>query len=126
MLVMCEEAAGMAKRFIRGIDVNPETLGRKLIEKVGPGGNFLQEDHTHKYFRKDHWIPTLMDRQSRDAWKSEGRKTMGDRIKKKIRHILETHKVPPLNDSIVEEITRLRRTGEQELVEYAPKTRRSS
>jgi len=115
MLVMGDEVAGMVKRFLRGVEVNPETLAREVIEKVGPGGHFLQEDHTLKYFRKEHWIPTLMARQPRDAWEREGRKTMGKRIQEKIRHILESHKVPPLADSVLEEMNRLKREGEKEL-----------
>jgi trimethylamine:corrinoid methyltransferase-like protein len=31
----------VAKRFIEGIRVDPETLDRDVIEKVGPGGHYL-------------------------------------------------------------------------------------
>ena len=119
MLVMGDEVIGMVKRFLQGIEVNPETLAREVIEKVGPGGNFLQEDHTYQYFRKEHWIPTLMARQKYDAWEKEGRKTMGDRIKEKIQDILETHKVPPLADSTLRELGRLKEEGERELTQDA-------
>ena len=115
MLVMGDEVAGMVKQFLRGIDVTRETLAREVIEKVGPGGNFLQEDHTFRHFQKEHWVPTLLDRQRRDVWEKEGRKTMGDRIQEKIRHILETHKVPELPGSVVGELDRLKKEGEKEL-----------
>jgi trimethylamine--corrinoid protein Co-methyltransferase len=115
MLVMGDEVIGMVKRFVQGIEVNADTLARDLIARVGPGGNFLQEDHTHRHFRREHWIPSLMARQQYDAWEAEGRKTMGDRIREKIRHILETHRVPSLPDSVLQELDRLKRTGEREL-----------
>lgn len=115
MLVMGDEVIGMVKRFIQGIEVNSETLAREIIEKVGPGGNFLQEDHTYQYFRKEHWIPTLMARQKYDTWEKEGGKSMSDRVQEKIRHILETHKVPPLADSTLTELGRLKKEGEREL-----------
>jgi len=121
MLVMSDEAIGMIKRFLQGVEVNSETLAREVIEKVGPAGNFLLEDHTHKYFRKEHWIPTLMARESYDEWEDKGRKTMGERVQEKIRTILETHKASPLADSILEELGRIKKEGEEELIRLASK-----
>jgi trimethylamine--corrinoid protein Co-methyltransferase len=115
MLVMGDEIVGMVRRFLRGVEVNAETLAREVIEKVGPGGNFLQEDHTVNHFRPEHWIPGLMDRQAREVWEATGAKTMGDRIRDKIRHILESHKAPSLSDAVLQELERLRKEGVQEL-----------
>jgi trimethylamine--corrinoid protein Co-methyltransferase len=115
MLVMGDEVIGMVKRFLQGIAVNPETLAREVIQKVGPGGNFLQEDHTVQYFRKEHWMPTMMARQKYDFWEREGRKTLGDRIQEKIRGILETHTVPSLPDPILGELEQIKREGQKEL-----------
>jgi trimethylamine--corrinoid protein Co-methyltransferase len=56
-----------------------------------------------------------MARQTFDAWANEGQKTMGDRIQEKIRAILETHKVPPLSDSVLEELEHIKKEGEKEL-----------
>jgi trimethylamine--corrinoid protein Co-methyltransferase len=117
MLVMGDEIVAMVKRFLRGVEVNSETLAREVIEKVGPGGNFLQEDHTLKHFRAEHWIPSLMDRQAREAWETTGAKTMGDRIRNKIRHLLETHRAPALSDTVLKELERLRKEGTKEIVD---------
>ncbi|KLU62707.1 trimethylamine methyltransferase (MTTB) [Peptococcaceae bacterium CEB3] len=38
MLVMSNELIGMAKRFVRGIRVNKETLATQVVDQVGPGG----------------------------------------------------------------------------------------
>lgn len=119
MLVLGDEVIGMVKRFIQGIEVNPDTLAREIIEKVGPGGNFLQEEHTLHHFRNEHWIPSLMARQKYETWKQEGQKTMGKRVQEKIRKILETHKVSPLTDSLLGELDRLKKEGERELVRKA-------
>jgi trimethylamine---corrinoid protein Co-methyltransferase len=119
MLVMGDEVIGMVKRFIQGIEVNPDTLAREVIEKVGPGGNFLQEEHTLHHFRKEHWIPSLMARQKYETWKQEGQKTMGKRVQEKIRQILENHRLPSLADSVLGELDRLKKEGERELVRKA-------
>jgi trimethylamine--corrinoid protein Co-methyltransferase len=111
-----DDIVGMVRRFLRGVEVNADTLVREVIEKVGPGGNFLQEDHNVKYFRTEHWVPSLMDRQAREAWETTGAKTMGDRIRDKVRHILQTHKAPALSDAVLNELERLRRKGTKEIV----------
>jgi trimethylamine--corrinoid protein Co-methyltransferase len=54
-----------------------------------------------KYFKDEIWYPTLMDRQNIDRWKQAGEKTMGDRIKEKVQHILSTHKPTPLPDDVI-------------------------
>ena len=58
-----------------------------------------------------------MDRQAREAWESAGAKTMGDRIRDKIRHVLQTHKVPALSDAVLKELERLRKEGAKEIVD---------
>ena len=62
MLVITNEVIAMVKRIMRGIEVNEESLALDVINKVGPGGNFLLEEHTLHHFRKELWHPELMDR----------------------------------------------------------------
>ena len=107
MLVMCDEIIGMVKRIIRGVRVDKETLAVDLIDAVGPGGNFLAEDHTYKHFKKEFWFPTLMDRSKHDAWSAAGKPTLADRISDKVKDIVENHQVAPLPDDVREEIARI-------------------
>ena len=115
MLVLGDEAAGMVERLIRGIDVNAGTLARDLIHKVGPGGNFLQEEHTLNNFRKELWIPSLMSRETCDAWRDRGAKDVSARAREKIVEILETHKVTPLPDRVVAALERIKQMAIKEL-----------
>jgi trimethylamine--corrinoid protein Co-methyltransferase len=117
MLVLGDEVVGMAKRFIRGIEVTPDTLARDVIQKVGPGGNFLQEEHTFRHFRQELWMPTLMSRQPYDSWQQEGSKDMGVRVQEKVKEILESHKAPPLPDNTLSALEKLKLDGEKELTE---------
>ncbi len=115
MLVMGDEVIGMAKRFIRGVDVNAEMLARSVIEEVGPGGHFLQEDHTLRHFRQELWMPSLLTRQHSAIWREAGAKDMAQRVREKVREIVEGHEAPPLPDETVAALERLRRRGEKEL-----------
>jgi len=115
MLVLGDEAIGMARRFIRGIEMNAETLARSVIEQVGPGGHFLQEEHTLHHFRWELWMPSLLTRDHYDRWQEQGAKDMARRIQDKVREIIETHQAPPLSDKTVDALDRIVRQAEDEL-----------
>ncbi len=96
MLVMSNEVIGMAKRILSGVTVTPETLAVDVIERVGPGGHYLTEEHTLQHFKTELWFPTLMDRQMRRGWEASGRKTMAERVRAKVKDILEHHQPLPI------------------------------
>ena len=103
-LVMMDEAVGYAKRVLGGIEVTSETLALDWIDEIGPGGSFLDTEHTLKHFRSEFWYPTLIDRQMREAWESSGGKGMRDRVQEKLDQILDDHEVAPLSPGVRSEI----------------------
>jgi trimethylamine--corrinoid protein Co-methyltransferase len=115
-LVLGDENIGMAKRFIRGIEVNREALARELIEKVGPGGHFLEEKHTLEHFKNELWMPGLMTRAAREDWQSQGAKDMATRIHEKLRDIVESHQAPSLPDKTLAALNAVKHKGEKELI----------
>lgn len=115
MLVMGNEVIGMAKRFIRGIEVTRETLARDVIEQVGPGGHYLMEDHTYDHFRDQLWAPNLLARQNYDDWQQAGAKDMTQRLREKVAALVESHQVPPLPDKTAAALERLKLKGTEEL-----------
>ncbi len=96
MLVLGDEAIGMTRRFIRGIEVTPETLARGVVEQVGPGGHYLSEEHTLRHFRDELWMPSLLTRQEHSLWLEAGAKDMPQRIRERLEQIRDTHAAPPL------------------------------
>ena len=96
MLVMSNEVIGMAKRILGGVTVTPETLAVDVIERVGPGGHYLTEEHTRQHFKTELWFPALMDRQQRRGWEASGEKTMAERVRAKVKDILEHHEPLPI------------------------------
>lgn len=91
--VMDDELIAMARIVESGIEVNEETMAVDVINNVGPGGHYLYEDHTMKWFRK-HWQPTLMDRNSYESWQESGEKTMKDRVIEKTRDLIKNYEGP--------------------------------
>lgn len=90
-LVACNEGIGLVKRLIQGIEVSPETLAVDLIDKVGPGGNFITQKHTAKHMRKEMWFPELFNRSNYDTWEAEGSLTLGNKARDKALKILASH-----------------------------------
>jgi trimethylamine---corrinoid protein Co-methyltransferase len=107
-LVLDDEIIGMVKRFMRGIEVNDETLAVDVIDHVGPGGHFLGEEHTINHFKEQTWFPTLINRNRYDGWKTMDKGTsMGDRVKEKLINILEGEGAPALPDDVLEKIDKI-------------------
>jgi trimethylamine--corrinoid protein Co-methyltransferase len=93
ILLLADEIQDLIKHIMKGIDVNEETLALDMVHKVGPGGNFLAEDHTLKHFRS-FWNPRLFSRQVMQP--GESGPSLSERLNKKAKEIIETHQVPPL------------------------------
>lgn len=111
-LVMCDEIIAMVKRIMGGIEVNRDTLAVEVLEKVGPGGHFLSEEHTLRHF-KEHYRSKLIDRQNYDAWMESGALTMGDRMKAKVQQILAEYQPEPLPEDVQHELERIVRRADE-------------
>jgi len=98
--VIDNEIIGMVERALRGIEVNEDTLALEVIDKVGPGGNFLAEPHTVAHMRSEFFFPKLSDRSRREKWLAEGGKDARQRAREIAINILATHKPLPIPSHI--------------------------
>jgi len=87
-LVIDNEILGMVHRAVRGIEVNEQTLALEAIRAAGPGGNFVANRHTRKYMHKEHYIPSLSNRERRDVWAAGGSKATAERAHEVVRDVL--------------------------------------
>ena len=98
-VVITDEIIGMVKRYIQGIKVDKNTLALDVIEKVGPGGNFLGQDHTFKNFKSEMFMPNLIDRNVYAKWHDAGAKTLETRVNEKVKEILSSYEPEPIDDA---------------------------
>ncbi|MDD5687372.1 MAG: trimethylamine methyltransferase family protein [Elusimicrobia bacterium] len=106
-LVICNEVIAMTKRILKNFQINSDTLAIDLINEVGPGGHFMDKDHTLKHFKDGIWYPELFDRNKRQQWSNEGSTTMCDRAHLKLNKILSEHKVESLDSAVEKEINKI-------------------
>ncbi len=95
MIALTDELVGMTDHLIKGIEVTEETLLVDEIDRVGPGGNYLDSKVTLKHYR-DYWFPTLLDRKRRQQWLDKGSLTLGQRLNAKVIKIINEHQPQPL------------------------------
>ena len=112
-LVIDNEIAGYIKRMLQGFEVTKETIALDVIKEVGINGNFLQHAHTAENFRKEFWIPDLMERMPFEAWNRQNVKGLESKAKARALKILKNHHPQPLSveqmsdiDEIVKEAYR--------------------
>jgi len=70
------EIIGMVYRVLSGIRVNKGTLGLDVIEQVGPGGNYIMEEHTVEHMMEEFFYPSLSVRCNFDIWQERGHPDM--------------------------------------------------
>ncbi|WP_148137211.1 trimethylamine methyltransferase family protein [Candidatus Formimonas warabiya] len=101
LIVLCNEIINMVRPMRRGIKMDEEQMALGLITKVGPGGQYITEEHTFKFFR-DFWYPELLDRSM-----FGGGKSLKDKINDKLKTIIESHELPVLGDDKLKELKKL-------------------
>jgi trimethylamine--corrinoid protein Co-methyltransferase len=99
--VIDNEMLGMTMRAVRGIEVDDDTLALDAIDRVGPGGHYLADEHTLRYMRTEHYYPSaVFDRQGRDEWEEDGSLDAWGRAKDLAREILTEHHPEPLDPDV--------------------------
>jgi trimethylamine--corrinoid protein Co-methyltransferase len=99
--VLDNEMLGMVMRAVEGIEVNEETLALDVIDRVGPGGHFLMEEHTMRHMRSELYYPSpIFDRKKRELWEQDGASDAWERAREAARRILEEHQAEPLGSDL--------------------------
>jgi len=105
----------MSRQAHRGIPTHDEAWLDEIIQKVGPGGNFLGEKSTIKNMRSGEWlIPRLGVHDTEGSWERSGRKDVLDEAREKVDQILKTHKPLPLEDDVQDELDKIYKKAQEE------------
>ncbi len=107
MMVATDEIIDRVKRILRGIPVTDGTKALDVMDEVGPGGHYLDHDHTYSRFKTEIWRPTLTDRQNWENWEKAGSKTYRQRCNDKVIQILEAETEPLMDEAMYKELRRI-------------------
>ena len=114
-LVIDVEMFRMSKQSHRGIPTQDEAWLDEVIQKAGPGGNFLGEKSTIKNIRSGEWlIPHLGVHDTKKSWEKSGRKDVLDEAREKVDQILKTYKPLPLDDDVQDELDKIYKKAQEQ------------
>ena len=102
--VIDDEIIGMVKRMVKGIQTDSDALAFDVIKKVGPGGNFVLEDHTVEHMMDEFFYPDLGVRCNFDIWEQRARPDMLSRANERVKKILEDGQEGLLDQNLLVEI----------------------
>ena len=104
-MVLVNEIIEMVHGYMGGIRVDEDRLALQLMDTVGPGGNFLMEDHTMTYFREI-WYSKLFDRSTLNQWRAKGKPEFHERLHEQTEKLMQ-HEPEPLPQEVLREINRM-------------------
>lgn len=113
-MVIDDELIGTLRRLNQKVDLDEESLAAELIAEVGPGGHFLDKEHTLRYFKRA-YRPKIFSRMQLEEWKSEGAKNLNERARERLNIILSEHQAPLLPENVIMEINSIVKEADREI-----------
>lgn len=104
-MVLVDELVGWAQKFMKGIDVNQETLALDVIQELGPGRDFIAHAHTARHFREVLYS-NIFERQPYDRWKEAGSMSFEQRLQRLTLKKMEKEPTP-WKDDIIRELDKI-------------------
>ncbi len=95
-LVIDNEICGMARRLVAGIGQHEEPMALGAFEELGPDLLFLSLPHTRRWYRKEHTLPSVLDRDPYQAWEAAGRTSIVDKAHADVAKRLAAFRAEPL------------------------------
>ena len=90
MLVLCDEIAGSLKTFVKGVDVDEETLAVDVTRRGYKDHSFMMDEHTLSHMRTALWQPSIFQRATREQWSQSGSVQAIKRIRERVTELLHS------------------------------------
>jgi len=105
-MLLDAEIYDIALDWTNGFRISEEDIALDVILEVGPGGHFLDSEHTLTNM-KEIWRTSLMNRRNWDAWEAAGRPDPAVAAEAEVRRILAEHHPEPVAPEIATELQRI-------------------
>lgn len=100
-LVIDNDLVGSVRCLLNGFEVSDETLAVEIIKQVGPGGSFLENEHTLHHIRDVSDPSKLWSRLNWDAVHTEGAELLEEKARQTALKILQREPEPKLSSDQV-------------------------
>jgi trimethylamine--corrinoid protein Co-methyltransferase len=96
------ENLAMFAHFLRGFEINEETLALDMIAEVGPGGHHFGTSHTQARFSTEFYESFLSDRLGYQTWAEAGGFDTAQRANLVWKELLAQYETPPIDPGLAE------------------------
>jgi trimethylamine--corrinoid protein Co-methyltransferase len=105
-LVIDNEICGMTYKFLRGIGRRDEPIALDLLKSLISDQQLLDHEHTLRWFRTEHFLPSqVIDRSNFDDWSGSGKTSIGQRALVRVNELIEKYPGISLEPAIQTELT---------------------
>jgi trimethylamine--corrinoid protein Co-methyltransferase len=106
-LLIDDEICGLAYRLLAGIAQRDEPIAAPLFETIDPEAKFLVHEHTRLWYRREHSLARLADRDTYETWAAAGAKTMADRARSEVKRMLAEPQAGRAEEGLAAELRRI-------------------
>lgn len=102
--VIDNEIISYVKRYLKGVEVNEDTLAIELSREVGISGSFLDQYHTLENFKDEFFLPDILNREVRENWMAHGSRTLTQVAEEKVAKLMERDVENGLDENQIREL----------------------
>jgi trimethylamine--corrinoid protein Co-methyltransferase len=116
-MIIDTELFRMCKQAHRGIVSDDDKWLDDVINRVGPGGHFLDQLSSVRAVRGDEWYYSQLGvHTSFEEWEAAGKPKLVAEASDKVDHILSSHQPLPLDEEIDRELDRIKKRASDNLL----------
>jgi len=93
------DVCGALHAYLKGFEVNEETLGFDALAEGGPGAHMFGAQHTLRHYQSAYWDSGLNDDQPWESWDEQGGEDSMVRANRKWKQVLRAYEAPPLDQA---------------------------
>lgn len=91
------DVLGALHAYMKGIEVNDDTLGVEALAERGPGEHLFATEHTLRHYKTAYWDSELDDNQPWETWDEQGGIDAATRANTRWKAQLEKYVAPPMD-----------------------------
>jgi trimethylamine--corrinoid protein Co-methyltransferase len=110
-----EIAAGILRAF-KGIEMEEKRMALPVIKEMGQKGDYLQSDHTFRYFKEELRITDLLSRERWPVWETAGKKELLEVAKDRVKMFLNSTPSGHLSGSQREKLERIEKKALEKMI----------
>jgi trimethylamine--corrinoid protein Co-methyltransferase len=107
-LIIDNEICGMTYRFLEGVAQRDRPIALDLLQVLISEKQLLDHEHTLKWFRSEHYLPSpVIDRSNTEDWLREGKLSIAQRAAERANALIASYPGSALERVVQEELTRI-------------------